>query len=330
VNLYSQIDIKDRSIYYPRFLDGEIALESSNKIIEPEELDSLLTSIMEVYHIAGLAALIVKQDSIVWSRNYGYSNIALNQPVEDSTLFLMASISKTIMITALMQLWEDGLFDLEDNVNDYLQPDFQVINPNYPSEIITFEMLMTHTSSIDDNWSILTPLERCGDSPITLDSVLTNYYTQGGAYYSVANFFNYPPSANNFHYTNAGSCILAFIVEKLSGVPFPQYCRQNIFNQLDMNVSSWFLAGLDTNNIATPYEWMGGTGGQFVATCHEGWPLYPIAFLRTSKIELEHFLSAYINWGTYNDNTILDSATVDKMLTVYKYVDPYNSWGLIC
>ena len=294
--------------------------------IDENNLDSLISTAMETYHIPGLAALVIKNNSIVWSNNYGYANVSLNKPVEDSTLFMMASISKTITITALMQLWEDGLFDLEDNINDYLQPDFQIHHPNYPNDTITFKMLMTHTSSIDDNWNVLTPLTCCDDSPILLDYFLANYFTPGGNYYNSTNFLNSSPSDTVWEYTNVGSSILAFIVEKLSGVSFPQYCEDNIFTPLDMHLSSWFLEGMDTSHIATLYELI---GNQYVANCHQGWPPYPAAYLKTNKIELEHFLSAYMNGGSYNGYTLLNSATIDTMLQVYKYADPYNSWGLI-
>jgi CubicO group peptidase (beta-lactamase class C family) len=275
INLYSQFEFKDNAISDPEFQGEQFILE-----IGPEELDSIIISTMETYHLPGLASLIIKQDQIIWNRNYGYANVELNRSVEDSTLFLMASISKTIMATAIMQLWEDGLFGLDDNINDYLQPDFQVINPNHPRDTITFKMLMTHTSSINDNWSILDPLTVCGDSPIPLDSFLINYFTPGGIYYSIANFSPSAPG-NTRIYTNAGACLLAYLVERLSGMSFDQYCRENIFDPLDMDETSWFLEGLDTTKIATPYEW---TGGQYVAMCHQGWPIYPIAYLKTNKI----------------------------------------------
>jgi len=316
-NLYTQIEFKDEAISDSKFKEEQIILE-----IGPEKLDSIILSTMEQYHIPGLASLIIKNDETVWSRNYGYANVALNQSVEDSTLFLMASVSKTIMATAIMQLWEDGLFGLDDNINDYLQPDFQVINPNHPRDTITFKMLMTHTSSINDNWNILNPLTVCGDSPIPLDSFLINYFTPGGIYYSIANFSPSAPG-NTRIYTNVGACLLAYLVERLSGMSFDQYCRENIFDPLDMDETSWFLEGLDITKIATPYVW---SGGQYVAMCHQGWPMYPISFLKTNKIEFEHFLSAYMNWGTYNGATILDSTTIDLMLTVHV---ASNDQGLI-
>jgi len=91
-----------------------------------------------------------------------------------------------------------------------------------------------------------------------------------------------------------------------------QYCRENIFDPLEMHTTSFLLEELDTNDIATPYLW---TGSQYVPYCHQGHPIYPAAFLRTNKMELEHLLSAYMNWGRFNGTTILDSLTIDLILT---------------
>ena len=285
---------------------------SKPAFIDTTNLDLLIMSAMETYHIPGLAALITKKDSgIVWKRNYGYANVALNQPVEDSTLFIIASVSKTIVATAIMQFWEADSFDLDDNINDYLE-DFQVNIFNYENDSITFRMLLTHTSSIEDNWGVLDALTICGDSPIPLDSFLVEYFTPGGIYYNSAlNFISATPGTV-WEYSNVAVCILAHLVEKFSGMSFDQYCRDYIFLPLGMYKTSWFLAGLDTTTIATPYKWQ---GGQYIPYCHYGCPDYPDGQLRTTKIELEHFLSAYMNWGQYNGETILDSSTVALILS---------------
>jgi len=281
-------------------------------LMDSTQLDSLINYTMNAYHIPGLAALInTKEDGIIWKRNYGYANVSLNQPVEDSTLFIIASISKTIVATAIMQFWEADSFDLDDNINDYLD-DFQVHIPYHYNDTITFRMLMTHTSSIADNWNVLNALTICGDSPIPLGTFLINYFTPGGTYYNTGlNFVSAAPGTV-WQYSNVAVCILAYLVEKFSGMSFDEYCRENIFNPLEMNKTSWFLEGLDTTAIATPYLWQ---GGQYIPYCHYGDPIYPVGQLRTNKIELEHFLSAYMNWGRYKGTAILDSSTVDLILT---------------
>lgn len=312
VNLFSQQERLEKISQKERLLNTF----SKSAFIDSTKLDFLIDSIMIADHIPGLTALInTKDDEIIWKRNYGYANLEMQQTVEDSTLFLIASISKTIIVTAIMQFWEADSFDLDDDINNYLEG-FQVINPSYPNDTITFRKLMTHTSSIKDNWNILSPLVTCGDSPIPLDSFLVKYFTPGEIYYNPENFNTWSPDSNFYNYTSIGTSILAYLVEKFSGASFDQYCREYIFNPLEMNKTSWFLEGLDTTTIATPYEW---SGANYVANCHHGLPIYPSGFLRTNKIELEKFLSAYMNWGYYKGTTILDSSTVDLILS--------NHWG---
>ena len=308
INIYAQLERLKGPLTEERVINDF----SKPALMDSTQLDSLINYTMNTYHIPGLAALInTKEDGIIWKRNYGYANIPLNQPVEDSTLFLMASISKTIVATAIMQFWEADSFDLDDNINDYLD-DFQIHIPNHYSDTVTIRMIMTHTSSIEDNEDVLYPLTICGDSPISFDTFLINYFTPGGIYYnSSLNFIDATPGTV-WNYCDVAVCILAYLVEKFSGMSFDQYCRENIFNPLEMNKTSWFLEGLDTTAIAIPYLWQ---GGQYIPYCHYGHSLYPVAQLRTNKIELEHFFSAYMNWGRYNETTILDSATVDLMLT---------------
>ena len=287
---------------------------SKQAFIDSAELDFLIDSIMTADHIPGLTALITKKDEgVVWKRNYGFANVELQQPVEDSTLFLVGSVSKTIVATAIMQFWEADSFDLDDNINDYLD-DFQVINPYHPNDTITFRMLMMHTSGINDNYpQVFDPLTICGDSPVPLDSFLINYFTPGGIYYYPNNFNSWAPGTW-WDYSNFAVCLLAYFVEKFSGSTFEEYCRENIFNPLGMGptTTSYFLSGLDTTKIAIPYLWQ---NNQYIPYCHYGCPFYPIGQLRTTKIDLEHFLTAYMNWGQYNGNRILDSLTVDLILT---------------
>jgi len=87
---------------------------------------------MDTYHIPGMATCVVKDGEIAWTGAYGYADIYQEIEVADTTLFMIASVSKTLTGVALMQLWEEGLFGLDDDINDYLP--FDVINPYYPDD----------------------------------------------------------------------------------------------------------------------------------------------------------------------------------------------------
>jgi CubicO group peptidase (beta-lactamase class C family) len=298
-------------------------LSSLTRINLSSNLDSFIIATMNSYHIPGLSACIVKNGDIIWSGAYGYANIDKNIKVADSTLFLVASLSKPFTATALMQLWESGRFKLDEDVNRYLP--FQVRNPLYPNDSMTFRMLMTHTSGIRDNWLTLYSITSWGsDSPIPLSYFLSNYLVSGGAYWSDSNYNTWAP-AHSYNYSNVGATLIGGLVETIANTPFEEYCHDSIFVPLGMNKTSYFLSNLDTNNIALPYNY---SGGSYYSYGHYGNPIYPAAHLRTSAPQLARFLIAFMQKGQMNGVRILDSSTVELMTTV-QFPSLNNDQGLI-
>jgi CubicO group peptidase (beta-lactamase class C family) len=301
--------------------DFELSIEE----IPIDDIDAYIERQMEMYHIPGAAACIVKDGQVDWTGSYGYANIEDEIEVADTSLFLLASISKTVVAVAVMQLWEDGLFDLDDDIDDYLP--FSVRNPNYPMIPITFRMLMAHVSSINDNGDILGELWTWGeDSPIPLGVALEEYLTPGGDYYDDNNYHSWPP-VGAYDYSSVGACLAAYLVEVINPDhhSFAEYCNENIFAPLDMNETSWFLADLNIDNIAMPYGW---NGYDYVPYEHHGHAGYPSGQLRTSTLQLARHLGAFMQYGRIDEVRILDSTTVE-MMTRVQYPDLNPSVGLI-
>jgi len=272
-------------------------------------INDFIINEMYVNHIPGLSASIVRNGRILWTESYGYANISQNLPVKDTTLFMLASISKTITGTALMQLYEQGYFKLDDPINEYLP--FQVHNPMFPLKKITFRMLLTHSSSIRDNWDIILPYLP-GDPKIPLGEYMEEYLTPRGEYYHrFLNFYLQRPGTD-YHYSNIAVALAGYLVEVISGMPFDEYCKINIFKPLDMDETAWFLADLNSSHIAVPYKW---NGQKFIPYEHYGYPDYPDGQLRTSATQLSHFLLMMMNHGEYNSTHILRESTIDLMLT---------------
>ncbi|MGB7054355.1 MAG: serine hydrolase [bacterium] len=276
---------------------------------DSSSLDSLIRHKMAENHIAGVASIALKDGQVVWNHCYGYAVLEDSTPVADSTLFYLASISKTSVAIALMQVWEQLSFSLDDDVGTHLG--FPVRNPYYPDSVISIRMCMTHMSSINDNFTILDPLNIQGDSPIPLGEFLEEYLVPGGIYYSPDNYNPWPPATQD-DYCNMGAAICGYIVELLAD-SFPVWCHDSIFNPLSMDETAWFLADLDTNNIAMPYHWDGAT---FNPYGHIGKPYYPCGTLRTSSRQLARLLTAFMQYGMIDDTVrILDSTTVELMTT---------------
>jgi CubicO group peptidase (beta-lactamase class C family) len=298
---------------------GSYNLEIS--VHETAPIDSFIVNMMEPYQIPGLSACIVKEGEIVWTGSYGHANFERDIDVADTTLFMLGSVSKTITGTALMQLYEDELFGLDENINDYLPPELQVHNPYYPDDLITFRMLLTHTSSINDNWQVLNSLLVFGDSPIPLNEFLEDYLVPGGAYYNPSQNFNDWPPGSQWAYCNVAIALSAYLVSTIrnDGTSFDEHCQDSIFIPLEMNETSWFFRDLNANNIAMPYEYYGGAYHPFG---HYGYPDYPDGQLRTSVLQLARFLIAFMQGGQIGDVRILDNVTVDLMTSIQVDFDP--------
>jgi len=305
------INASSIDIHEPEY-DVRIEQVECDEFIVPRDsasLDSLICYKMAENHIPGLTSMAIRDGQILWNQSYGYAVLEDSMPVADTTIFYLGSVSKTATGVALMQVWENYPFDLGDDVSDYLT--FTVRNPLYPDSVITIRMIMTHMSSINDNYDILGPLNIQGDSPIPLGYFLEQYLVPGGEYYSPDNYNPWPPATQD-DYCNVAAALAGYLVETVAD-SFPIWCHDSLFEILSMNETSYFLVDLDTSNIAMPYHWDGST---HVPYGHIGKPYYPCGTLRTSSNQLARFLVAFMQYGLIDDTVrILDSATVELMTT---------------
>jgi len=300
----------DRRLVVP---DGrpEPTVSTAASVLDSAELDEYILRTMTTYNVAGVSAIVVKNGEVFWTGTYGMADFAKGLAVNDSTLFMLASVSKTVTGLALLQLWESGRFDLDDDINDYLP--FAIVNPNYPDHAITFRMLLAHTSSLNDNWDVMFSTYVQGDSPIPLAQYVLDYFTPGGVYYdSAANFNSWLPGAH-WKYCNHGFVVAGYLVEAITRIPFDQYCRDSIFAPLQMSNTSWFMSGTTTDNIAMPYR---HNGTSYVPLGHFGYADYPAGALRSSTLELAHHLLAFAQFGRYDTARVLDSTTVNEIRTL--------------
>ena len=274
------------------------------------ELDAYILDEMDYENLPGMSTLIVKGGEIVWVESYGMADIENNVPVTDYTAFLMASVSKLFMATAFMQLEEDGLIDLDEDINIYLP--FDVFNPNYPNISITSRMLMTHTSSIADDWSSMDTHYTIGDPTITLGDYMEMYFSTSGVDYDAQNNFNNDLPGTDFDYSNMAADLAGYLVEVVSEELFSEYSNTHVFDELCMDNTSWYLSDFDTLNVARPYDWQ---GGQFDPYPHFGFPGYTSGLLRSNVLDIANFMIAYLQNGLFNNNQLLSEASINEMLT---------------
>lgn len=289
-------------------------------------LNVYIQMLMRLAHKPSLAACIIHGESMIWSHAYGYYDIENKKEATTETLYLQASVSKTITATALMQLYEQGLFHLDDDVNKYLP--FNLRNPNHPEIPITIKMILSHRSSLaDDNlyWTCLSYLPGDPDVVGFPYPWLQEYLTPGGFAYSSSTWSTDKPG-EKYYYANVGFSIIAYLVEIFSHQNFDDYCHQHIFRPLQMNDTGFRLRDVDISNVAVPYEFK--NGGYFRHPQYGIHVLYPAITLRTSIKDYSHFIIAHMNGGVWNGIRILNESTVTLMHTAHFSPDDIYNYGL--
>jgi len=281
--------------------------------------ETLIRNAVDEGDLPSVAACIIKNDQTVWKFAYGYANREEGKPASDETSYLLASISKTITGTAVMQLHENGLIDLDIDVSQYLP--FSVRHPQYPDVIITTRMILAHRSGLGYPSSIESSfyITYFNDSAPPFYPWIKEFMLPDGSDYNPSLWSNLAPG-EDYMYSNFGVAFLGYLVEEVSGENFKEYCKKHIFQPLDMANTSFKLGDLDINTVAMPYE------NNEIPFGHFTYIYYPSACLRSSINDFSHFIIAIMNGGIYNGNRILQESSVNEMLTRHY---PDNQVGLI-
>ncbi|UCH72265.1 MAG: serine hydrolase, partial [Thermoplasmatales archaeon] len=297
-------------------LDEDLLLEKQIGLNNNLDFDKKINILMNLGNMPSLSASVVKNDSVVWSKTYGYSDIRHRKKASGDTLYLVGSVSKTITATATMQLYERGYFDLDDDVSEYLP--FDLKNPKYPNINITFRMLLSHQSSIGRDDILRTLFLFFLGYPCEW---LDNFLMSDGKFYNFRNWLDKPPG-EKFAYANTNFVILGYLIEKISNQSFEEYCKENIFEPLNMTNTGYRLSDFDMDKIAVPHVRIGRI--YFLLPIYEN-RAHSAAGLRTTAVDLSHFLIAHMNGGLYEGIRILNESTVKLMQTI-QY--PNGKYGL--
>ena len=278
--------------------------------------DERVKSIMQDYNCYGVSVVLVKDNKISFSKTFGYnpdySDSTLRKPIRNDDISWIASISKTFLTTAIMQLQERGLLSVDDDVNKYL--DFPVRNPNFPDKPITIRMLMYHTSSLNGK-------KLCEN----LDQLQPQLNKNYKSYYK-----DYAPG-DDFSYCNIGYNLLAAIIEKVSGKRFDVYLDENIMKPLNL-YGGYDITKLDStkfiktmrysqkskkfSKVKNTYDYNREKVDNYVL----GYSVpcfWPPGGMKISATDLARFMLMHMNYGQYGDGVRIISEDSERKMREY-------------
>jgi CubicO group peptidase (beta-lactamase class C family) len=268
-------------------------------------LDGVMAAEMAEKHVPGAVVVVVKDGSVLFAKGYGYADLESRTPVDaERTLFRPGSVSKLFVWTAVMQLVEQGKLSLEADVNEYI--DF-TIPATYP-EPITLKTLMTHTPGLEDRGESLFVLKP--EHIISLEAYLKKYLP--------ARVF---PPGKVGAYSNYGTALAGYIVERVAGMPFYEYVEENIFSPLGMTHAT-FRQPLPADLAADMSSGYNYANGGYVKGGFEYVVAYPAGALSASGSEMAKFMIAHLQNGRYGGAQILQEETARQMHSQLYTADP--------
>ncbi len=288
-----------------------IIFSACEKEIIQHDIEEEIQQLVTTNNLPSLSACIIKNDEIVWSITYGYSNLEDGTEADEETIYHIGSISKLFVITAIMQLEEQGKIDLDNDINNYLP--IMLRHPSYADIPITTRMLLIHTAGLSSPqtydgekgmWNQFEPDQ--GPPP---SEWVPQFLIPTGVYYD-HNLWNSAEPGTYEFYSNIGFCVAAYIVEQISGENFRDYCKDHIFAPLNMHSSSYNYSDLDWNKIAIMYS------RQQVGSNYFDNRIYASGGAKSTIQDLSRFASCYMNKGILDDHRILNENSINKILEI--------------
>lgn len=259
-------------------------------------MDGVLSSQLESHQIAGAVVSVVKDGKLIFTKGYGYSDLETQTPVQpDQTLFRTGSVTKPVVWTAVMQLVERGLLDLDADVQDYL--DFP-IPETYPQPI-TLAHLLTHTAGFEEAGLGTFVREREQMAPLSeylRENIPARIYPPG----QIAAYSNY------------SAALAGYLIERTSGMPYEEYILENIFRRLEMDNSTLYqpLPPGHAKNLSKGYI---REAGRYREGRFEYVQASPAGALSSTAYDMANFMIAHLQEGRYQDVRILQESTAQEM-----------------
>ncbi len=300
-----------------------------------ERIDRMAEQAIANDEIPGLVAIVARKGKIVYHKAYGLADVASEAPMETDHIFRIASQTKAITSVAVMMLWEEGLFGLDEPISNYI-PEFK--NPrildtfdeatgSYTSipakKEVTIRQLLTHSSGlgyglIDSNKGIKTIYKQAGivdawsiEPDLLADNIkrlakLPLVFEPGEKYrYSL------------------GLDVLGYLIEIVSGMPFDAFLQERLFGPLGMEDTYFYLPEDKAERLVTPHTGKDGEWVKYRGVVEYYDADFPVkgaktyfsggAGLSSTAYDYATFLQMVLNDGELNGIRFLSRTTVDTM-----------------
>lgn len=212
-----------------------------------DQLLKKIDTVLQKEHMPGLMISIVKKDSILFSGGLGYADLEQKIPVDSTTQFHFASVTKFFVAMGIQKLIAEGKLKLNDRLKA-IAPEIPYTNKWESTHPVRLVHILEHTAGFED--ITLNKMINMTGKPL---SGIEAIQTQKNSFTS-----RWKPG-ERMSYSNPGYNILGYIIEKVSGMPWNAYIQQTLFKPLAMNNTLFDLSGERRQTYAKGYDFRNGS-----------------------------------------------------------------------
>lgn len=317
---------------------GTVSPASEKMSVERlRRIDTILQESVNNRWVNGAVAYIARNGKIVYYKSFGVSDAEKQTPMAKDAIFRIASQTKAITSVAVMMLFEEGKFLLDDPVSKYI-PEFAnpIVVDQYNAKDttyttipakreITIRDLLTHTSGIDYagiGSTMMNAIYAKSEIPVGFES---RPLILGDAIKKLARLPLVHQPGERFTY-GLNCDILGYLVEVVSGMSFDQFLKQRIFDPLGMKDTYFYLpedkqarlvsvSTEDASHLAVKWDKQALTGLDADYPLSKGTYYSGGAGLSSTIIDYATFLQMLLDGGEYNGKRLLAERTVDLMIS---------------
>ncbi len=251
----------------------------------------VIQQFMQEEDIQGLSVAVARDQHLLWTQGFGFSDAAQQIPATPETLYRVGQLASLFTVTAALQLVEQGKLDLNRPLTHYL-PEFQIASHGEEATPITILHLMTHHAGLPANhWQ--------GYYVPSSESFLTQL---------AAEYTLFPPN-QLYYYSNVGIALLGEVVARESGVPIDQYLTTQVLKPLDMHLSTFQPTEAMKPLVSSGFDALGKIVPPFVVRDDAAVGLY------SNALELSRFMQMMFAQGQRGQTSVLSAQMVETMLT---------------
>ena len=280
----------------------KLRAQSEHELPHPQTLAELHNAMQDVVtreHLPGAGFAFVANGELLSCGGIGKADLGSGRDITCDTEFRVGSISKTFVALALLKLQETGKINLEARLED-VAPEIPVQNPWASTHPVRVVNLLEHTAGFDD-MEAAEVYNRTDPYDFPMLEVFQRFKEPQDV--------RWPPGTR-MSYSNPGYGIAGYLIEKIAGMPFDQYIRENILRPLGMSNADFRFTDSNKGLLATGYKDSSHSGGYPYIY------LRPAGDLKASAGELAKLVQFFLRRGRIPDAQIVKPESIMRMESV--------------